>query len=95
MQRQLRAMGELGFRSLHKERRMEKGGRGRRERELAEPKALEIQPLCFPKQWAVREQWLQTKSWSIFICHCESQTGGTGILPRVCAAPTRSGLGGR
>lgn len=33
------------------------------------------------KQWAVREQWLQTKSWSIYICPCESQTGGTGSLP--------------
>jgi hypothetical protein len=33
------------------------------------------------KQWAAREQWLQTKSWSIYICPCESQTGGTGSLP--------------
>ena len=90
VQRRLREMGEPGLRSLHNERRKEggegsggggEGGEGEGERESTELKALELQPLCFQKQWALREQWLQTKSWSIFICHCESQTGGTGFLP--------------
>lgn len=84
-------MQKLGLRHLHNERKMENGrkgvgeetGEGGKEGERAEPKTLELQPLCFQKQWALREQWLQTKSWSIFICHCESQTGGTGFLPCV------------
>lgn len=84
-------MQKLGLRHLHNERKMENGrkGVGREtggggkggERERAEPKTAVLPPLCFQKQWALREQWLQTKSWSIFICHCESQTGGTGFLP--------------
>lgn len=78
-------MGELGFRSLHKEKKTEKesppGGRGEGAGGEGDREPTAPQPLSFQKQWAVREQWLQTKSWAIFICHSESQTGGTGILP--------------
>lgn len=68
-----RERGEEGGREQERKRK--------RDRERWREGGRELQPLCIQKQWAFREQWLQTKSWSIYICHCESQTGGTGSLP--------------
>lgn len=90
MWRWLREMVELGFRSLHNEEKEEKGS-GKRMRERT-TRPQELQLLCFQKQWAVREQWPQTKSWSIYICHCGSQTGGIGNLP---SRHSSNGLGRR